>query len=77
MRYKLISTKNGSRWFGNINVGTDVSVQELKQFYHAIVFAAGASTDRMLGIPGENLPGVYAARDFVGWLNGHPHYGYS
>jgi len=57
---------------GNTGVGRDVSMRSLGQLYHVVVVAAGASRDRCLGIPGEHLPGVHSATDFVGWYNGHP-----
>jgi ferredoxin/flavodoxin---NADP+ reductase len=60
------------RFFGNVELGKDVSPAELAERYHAIVYATGAPGDRPLGIPGEDLPGSHAATDFVGWYNGHP-----
>ncbi|KAJ8283874.1 hypothetical protein COCON_G00027240 [Conger conger] len=57
---------------GNVTVGKDVSVEELKQAYHAVVLSYGAEGNRLLGVPGENLSGVYSAKDFVGWYNGLP-----
>jgi ferredoxin--NADP+ reductase len=62
------------RFFGNVEVGRDVSLDELKANYDAVVLAIGAYNDRALGIPGENLTGVYGACAFVGWYNGHPDY---
>ncbi len=62
------------RYLGNVEVGRDVSVEELKENYDAVVYAIGAYNDRKLGIPGEDLPGVYGACAFVGWYNGHPDY---
>ena len=62
----------GCRFFGNVEVGRDVSVQELLAGYHAVVFATGAAFDRRLEIPGEDLEGSYAATSFVGWYNAHP-----
>ena len=62
------------RFFGNVELGRDVSVEELREHYHAVVYAVGAAADRPLGIPGEELPGSWAATDFVGWYNGHPDY---
>jgi adrenodoxin-NADP+ reductase len=64
-------------FIGNVNVGTDISIKDMFKHYHAIVLAYGASSDRVLGIPGESLQGVHSARDFVGWLNGHPDYRYN
>lgn len=62
------------RFFGNVEVGRDISLDELKTFYDGVVLAIGAYNDRPLGIPGEDLPGVYGACAFVGWYNGHPDY---
>ncbi|XP_062930275.1 NADPH:adrenodoxin oxidoreductase, mitochondrial isoform X2 [Mobula hypostoma] len=59
-------------FYGNVTVGKDVSIEELKQAYHVLVLSYGAETNRILGIPGENLPGVYSGRAFVGWYNGLP-----
>lgn len=59
-------------FYGNIDVGEAVSLDELRQFYDAVVLAVGAGLDRPLGIPGERLPGVYGSASFVGWYNGHP-----
>ncbi|CAJ0956160.1 unnamed protein product [Ranitomeya imitator] len=59
-------------FFGNVTVGRDVTVEELQEAYHAVVLSYGAEEKRELGIPGEQLPGVYSARDFVGWYNGLP-----
>ncbi|MEE8516146.1 MAG: FAD-dependent oxidoreductase [Alphaproteobacteria bacterium] len=61
-------------FLGNVMVGRDVSVEELKAAYHAIIFSCGAETDRHLGIPGEDLKGSHTATEFVGWYNGHPDY---
>ncbi|XP_031424454.1 NADPH:adrenodoxin oxidoreductase, mitochondrial isoform X1 [Clupea harengus] len=61
------------RFLGNVNVGKDVSVDELRQVYHAVVLSYGAEGNRSLGVPGEHLSGVYSAKDFVGWYNGLPY----
>jgi ferredoxin--NADP+ reductase len=60
------------RFFGNVALGRDVTADELAAMYHAVIVACGAGADRTLGIPGEDLPGVHAAGDFVGWYNGSP-----
>ncbi len=60
------------RFFGNVELGSDISRDELAERYHAIVYATGSPADRPLGIPGEDLPGSHPATDFVGWYNGHP-----
>ena len=62
----------GFRFFGNVEVGRDVSHDELTRLYDAVVYSVGAQTDRRLGIPGEDLPGSWAATEFVAWYNGHP-----
>ncbi|GCB79697.1 hypothetical protein scyTo_0018792 [Scyliorhinus torazame] len=59
-------------FYGNVTVGKDLSIEELKQAYHALILTYGAEANRTLGIPGENLRGVYSARTFVGWYNGLP-----
>ncbi len=61
-------------FLGNVSVGKDVTVEELRLFYDAIVFAYGAEHDRRLGIPGEDLSGSHTATELVGWYNGHPDY---
>ncbi len=71
-RYEKTAASEGFRFFGNVEVGRDVSAAELAERYHAVVYAYGSSTDRQLGIPGENLPGSHAATEFVAWYNAHP-----
>ena len=70
--FERTATLPGFRFFGNVEVGRDVSVEELARGYHAVVFAFGAAEDRRLDIPGEDLEGSYAATALVGWYNGHP-----
>jgi ferredoxin--NADP+ reductase len=53
-------------------VGADITHAELLEHHHAVIYAVGASADRRLGIPGEDLPGSHSATDFVAWYNGHP-----
>ena len=72
--YKKTAEQEGFSFFGNVNIGKDVSVEELKKFYDAVLFTCGAETDRKLGIPGEDLSGSYTATEFVAWYNGHPDY---
>ncbi len=62
------------RFYGAVEYGTHLHLDDLKSHYHQIVFATGAQTDRELGIPGEHLAGSHAATDFIGWYNGHPDY---
>ncbi len=66
------ATHERFRFFGNVEVGTTVTRDELLARYDAVVYSTGAPADRKLGVPGEDLPGVVAARNFVGWYNGHP-----
>lgn len=61
-------------FFGNVRVGRDLSLDELRSYYNAVVLSYGAESDRKLGCPGEDLPGVFSAREFVWWYNGHPAY---
>lgn len=63
-------------YFGNVDVGRDVSLQQLSSLYDIVVLAYGCQSDRNLGIPGLDLEGVLSARQFVNWYNGHPEYGY-
>ena len=60
------------RFFGLVELGRDVTVTELTAAYDAVIYAAGASEDRRMGIPGESLPGSRSAREFVAWYCGHP-----
>ena len=66
------ATRPGVRFLGGIEVGSTVSYDELKAAYDAVVVAIGCPRDKRLGIPGEELKGVYGSWSFVGWLNGHP-----
>jgi ferredoxin--NADP+ reductase len=66
--------ERGCRFFGNVEVGVDISHEELMRHYSAVIYATGAQTDKSLGIPGEELPGSWPATEFVAWYNGHPDY---
>ena len=72
--YDKTAQHPGFRFFGGVGVGVDVARDELLERYHAVVYAIGTATDNRLGIAGEELHGVHAATDFVGWYNGHPAY---
>lgn len=72
--YRQIAAEPHFRLLANVTVGRDISVAELRACYHAVLFACGAQSDRMMGVPGEHLPGSHAATEFVGWYNGHPDY---
>ncbi|MBA4758390.1 FAD-dependent oxidoreductase [Sphingosinicella sp.] len=72
-RYEKTALSDNVRFVGNVPVGDGgISVAELLGLYDAVVLATGAPTDRPLGIPGEDLPGVLGSAAFVGWYNGHP-----
>ena len=70
--FEKIATTEGFRLFGNIELGRDISLEELKESYDAVVIATGSSQGKKLGIPGEDLPGSYSAAEIVPWYNGHP-----
>jgi ferredoxin--NADP+ reductase len=72
--FERTAAKPGFRFFGNVEVGADVSHAELISAYDAVLYAVGTPADRKLGLPGEDLPGSVAATDFVAWYNGHPDY---
>lgn len=60
------------RLFGNVLYGRDITLDDLKQHYNAVIFSTGAIRDAPLVIPGIDLPGSYGAADFVSWYDGHP-----
>ncbi len=60
------------RFFGHVDLGSEISREDLLAHYHAVIYAIGTSTDKRLGIPGEDLQGSHAATEFVAWYNGHP-----
>jgi len=70
--FEKIALRPGFRFLGNVEVGRDVSHDELRELYDAVVYAVGSQTDRRLGIPGEDLTGSWAATELVAWYNGHP-----
>jgi ferredoxin--NADP+ reductase len=72
--FEKTALQPGFRFFGNVEVGRDVTHDELRERYDAVVYSVGAQADRQLGIPGEDLPGSWAATEFVAWYNGHPDY---
>ncbi|MBV9840179.1 MAG: FAD-dependent oxidoreductase [Sphingomonadaceae bacterium] len=71
-RYEGTSLSPQVRFVGNVTIGEDIAIDELRGLYDAVVLATGAPHDRPLGIPGEDLPGVMGSAAFVGWYNGHP-----
>jgi NADPH-dependent glutamate synthase beta subunit-like oxidoreductase len=62
-------------FFGNVEVGRDIQPEELMALYDVVALATGATRDRRLNVPGENLPGVLGSAAFTGWYNGHPDHG--
>ena len=70
--FEKVALKPGFRFFGNVELGRDIQQSELLDLYDAVVYAVGAQSDRRMGIPGEDLPGSWAATEFVAWYNGHP-----
>jgi ferredoxin/flavodoxin---NADP+ reductase len=72
--FERIADQPGFRFFGNVEVGRDLTHDDLVRLYDAVIYAVGAQTDRRLGITGEDLPGSWAATEFVAWYNGHPDY---
>ncbi|MDJ0343483.1 FAD-dependent oxidoreductase [Streptomyces sp. H10-C2] len=60
------------RLFGNVDYPSDIGLDDLHEFYDAVVFSTGATADRALDIPGIELDGSYGAADFVSWYDGHP-----
>ncbi len=70
--FEKIAARPGFRFFGNVQVGRDITQDELASLYDAVVYAVGSQADRRLGIPGEDLAGSWAATELVAWYNGHP-----
>lgn len=70
--FTKVALNDRTRFVGNINISTDVTLSELRNAYHAVVLCYGSSQDSTLNIPGENLSNVISARRFVGWYNGIP-----
>ncbi len=71
-RYEKVALAENVRFVGNVTIGEDVSIGELREHYDAVILATGAPNDRKLDIPGADLPGVHGSAEFVGWYNGHP-----
>lgn len=72
--YEKVATNPRFRFFGNVEFGKHITVADLRQYYHQILYATGAQSDRHMGIPGEDLIGSHPATEFVAWYNGHPDY---
>ena len=72
--FDKIAAHSGFRFFGYVELGKDLTVDDLRAHYHQIVYSTGAQTDRRMGVPGEDLRGSHPATEFVAWYNGHPDY---
>jgi ferredoxin--NADP+ reductase len=70
--FEKVATAEGFSLYGNVELGTDISIDVLKAKYDAVVIATGSANGKKLGIPGEELPGSISAAQFVPWYNGHP-----
>jgi ferredoxin--NADP+ reductase len=70
--FEKIAAQPGFRFLGNVEIGRDLTHEDLAGLYDAVIYAVGAQTDRRMGIPGEELPGSWPATAFVAWYNGHP-----
>ncbi len=70
--YEKSALNEAVRYYGNVEVGRDITIAELQDLYDAVVLAVGSPLDRKLGIPGEDKQGVIGSASFVGWYNGHP-----
>ncbi|XP_790150.2 NADPH:adrenodoxin oxidoreductase, mitochondrial [Strongylocentrotus purpuratus] len=71
-QFTTLATAGRCNFIGGVSIGKDIQVKELLDAYSAVVLSYGAESDKMLNVPGEDLPGFYSARKFVGWYNGLP-----
>ena len=70
--YEQTAAQPQVNFYGNVSVGRDINIGELRALYDSVILAVGMPLDSRLNLPGEHLKGVYGAADFVGWYNGHP-----
>ncbi|MCP4329808.1 MAG: FAD-dependent oxidoreductase [Alphaproteobacteria bacterium] len=70
--FEKTAMRDNVRYYGNVCVGDDLGLDELRVIYDAVILAVGAPHDNLLTIPGSDLPGVIGSAAFVGWYNGHP-----
>jgi ferredoxin--NADP+ reductase len=70
--FEKIATSEGFRLLANVELGSDVTIEQLQERYDAVVIATGSAIGKKLGIPGEDLPGSLSAAQFVPWYNSHP-----
>ena len=70
--YEKTAAHERFRFYGNVEIGRDITHEDLMARHHAVIYSTGAAVDRRLGIPGEDLAGSHPATEFVAWYNGHP-----
>jgi NADPH-dependent glutamate synthase beta subunit-like oxidoreductase len=70
--FERVMTREGVAFRGNVEIGRDASLAELRALYDVVVIATGAPEDRRLGVAGENLAGIVGSGAFAGWYNSHP-----
>ena len=70
--FEKVANEPNFRFFGNVELGSDLRIEQLRERYDAVVIATGSALGKTLGIPGENLPGSMSAATFVPWYNAHP-----
>jgi ferredoxin--NADP+ reductase len=70
--FEKVANEPNFRLFANVELGTDLTIEQLKEMYDAVVIATGSALGKRLGIPGEDLPGSMSAAAFVPWYNSHP-----
>jgi ferredoxin--NADP+ reductase len=70
--FEKVANAGNFRLFGDVELGTDISIEQLKDMYDAVVIATGSAIGKKLGIPGEDLPGSISSAEFVPWYNAHP-----
>lgn len=70
--YEKVASNPRFRFLGNLTLGHEITTDDLKRYFDAIIYATGSEKSRRLGIPGEDLPGCCGSTELVGWYNGHP-----
>ena len=70
--FDKLAARECFRFYGNVEIGSHITLDDLRRHYHQICYATGAQTDRSMGIPGEELQRSHPATEFVAWYNGHP-----
>ncbi|XP_075479554.1 NADPH:adrenodoxin oxidoreductase, mitochondrial-like isoform X1 [Primulina tabacum] len=71
-QFSRVAQNERCSFYGNISLGSSISLAELREMYNSVVLSYGAESDRSIGIHGEDLAGIHAAREIVWWYNGHP-----